>query len=108
MDTIFLFAPKDDDLANGIRCREFCPAAGTSESAASGTTNRSVSCYLYEQKRITLARDGVASLSISQGEELSRPSNIKSVISLRDGQVNSVGIGGVATRVVNGTFFSPF
>ena len=108
MDTIFLFAPKDDDLANGVRCREFCPAVGTPESAASGTTNRSVSCYLYEQNRITKARDGVASLSISQGKEIGRPSNIKSVISLQDGQVNSVGIGGVATRVVDGTFFSPF
>jgi len=108
MDTIFLFAPKDDDLANGIRCREFCPAVGTPESAASGTTNRSISCYLYEQNRLTSARDGVASLSISQGKEVGRPSNIKSVISLQDGQVNSVGIGGVATRVVNGTFFSPF
>ena len=108
MDTIFLFSPKDDDLANGIRCREFCPAVGTPESAASGTTNRSISCYLYEQNRLTSARDGVASLSISQGKEVGRPSNIKSVISLQDGQVNSVGIGGVATRVVNGTFFSPF
>ncbi|MBT3428785.1 MAG: PhzF family phenazine biosynthesis protein, partial [Proteobacteria bacterium] len=96
MDTIFLFAPKDDDLANGIRCREFCPAVGTPESAASGTTNRSISCYLYEQNRLTSARDGVASLSISQGKEVGRPSNIKSVISLQDGQVNSVGIGGVA------------
>ena len=108
MDTIFLYAPKDDDLANGIRCREFCPAVGTPESAASGTTNRSISCYLYEQNRLTSARDGVASLSISQGKEVGRPSNIKSVISLQDGQVNSVGIGGVATRVVNGAFFSPF
>ena len=108
MDTIFLFAPKDDDLANGIRCREFCPAVGTPESAASGTTNRSISCYLYEQNRLTSARDGVASLSISQGKEVGRSSNIRSVISLQDGQVNSVGIGGVATRVVNGAFFSPF
>ena len=108
MDTIFLFAPKDDDLANGIRCREFCPAVGTPESAASGTTNRSISCYLYEQNRLTSARDGVASLSILQGKEVGRPSNIRSVISLQDGQVNSVGIGGVATRVVNGAFFSPF
>lgn len=108
MDTIFLFAPKDDDLANGIRCREFCPAVGTPESAASGTTNRSISCYLYEQNRLTSARDGVASLSISQGKEVGRPSNIRSVISLQDGQVNSVGIGGVATRVVNGAFVSPF
>ena len=72
MDTIFLFAPKDDDLANGIRCREFCPAVGTPESAASGTTNRSISCYLYEQNRLTSARDGVASLSISQGKEVGR------------------------------------
>ena len=108
MDTIFLYAPKDDDLANGIRCREFCPAVGTPESAASGTTNRSISCYLYEQNRLTSARDGVASLSISQGKEVGRSSNIRSVISLQDGQVNSVGIGGVATRVVNGAFFSPF
>ena len=108
MDTIFLFAPNDDDLANGIRCREFCPAVGTPESAASGTTNRSISCYLYEQNRLTSARDGVASLSISQGKEVGRSSNIRSVISLQDGQVNSVGIGGVATRVVNGAFFSPF
>ncbi len=108
LDTIFVFAPSQGDWSNGIRCREFCPAIGSLESAASGTTNRSVSCYLYQRGRLVSTNDGSLTLSIFQGVEIARPSHITSVVSISAGDVSRVDIGGHATKVVNGIFLSPF
>ena len=108
LDTIFAFAPSQGDWSNGIRCREFCPAIGSLESAASGTTNRSVSCFLYQRGRLPSTNDGSVRLSISQGVEMARPSHITSVVSISAGNVSRVDIGGRAIKVLNGTFLSPF
>ena len=108
LDTIFAFAPSQGDWSNGIRCREFCPAIGSLESAASGTTNRSVSCFLYQRGRLPSTNDGSMRLSISQGVEMARPSHITSVVSISAGNVSRVDIGGRATKVVIGSFLSPF
>jgi trans-2,3-dihydro-3-hydroxyanthranilate isomerase len=108
LDTIFVFAPSKEGWSNGIRCREFCPAIGSLESAASGTTNRSVSCFLYERGRLASTNEGSLTLSISQGVELARPSHIASVVSISAGNVSRVDIGGRAVKVVNGSFLSPF
>ncbi|MGB1715479.1 MAG: PhzF family phenazine biosynthesis protein, partial [Arenicellales bacterium] len=108
LDTIFVFAPSRGDWSNGIRCREFCPAIGSLESAASGTTNRSVSCFLYQRGRLASTNEGSVTLSISQGVELARPSHIASVASISAGNVSRVDIGGRAVKVVNGSFLSPF
>ena len=108
LDTIFVFAPSQGDWSNGIRCREFCPAIGSLESAASGTTNRSGSCFLYQRGRLASANEESLELSISQGMEIARPSHITSVVSISAGNVSRVDIGGRATKVLNGSFLSPF
>ena len=108
LDTIFVFTPGQGDWSNGIRCREFCPAIGSLESAASGTTNRSVSCFLYQSGRLASTNEGSLTLSISQGVELARPSHITSVVSVSAGNVSGVDVGGRVSQVVNGSFLSPF
>ncbi len=104
MDTVFLFAPITENAADGIRVREFCPAVGTLESAASGTTNRAVSCYLYQASQLGDLRNGDLVLHSEQGNVLGRPSLITSRLSISQGQVAAVCVGGVATKTIEGSF----
>jgi len=104
VDTVFLFAPVTENAAGGIRVREFCPAIGTLESAASGTTNRAVSCYLYQANQLGDVRNGELVLHSRQGDELGRPSLITNRLSICDGQVAAVCVGGVATKTIEGSF----
>ena len=104
LDTVFLFSPVNETFAGGLRVREFCPAIGSPESAASGTTNRAVSCYLYQTHHLGDMQNGDIVLQSEQGNELGRPSLITSRLSICDGQVAAVYVGGVATKTIEGSF----
>ena len=105
IDTIALFAPASADAGKGIRCREFCPAIGTPESAASGTTNRAICCYLYQSGQLDTVKNGSLMLRCEQGHEVGRPSVILSELSAHDGEITEVRVGGVATKTIEGKFF---
>lgn len=104
MDTVFLFPPITENAADGIRVREFCPTVGTLESAASVTTNRAVSCYLYQANRLGDLRNGDLVLHNEQRNVLGRPSLITSRLSISQRQVAAVCVGGVATKTIEGSF----
>ena len=74
IDTIALFTPIAENTGPVIRCREFCPAVGTPEAAASGTTNRAISCYLYLAGQLGDLQNGRLTLRSEQGHEMGRPS----------------------------------
>ena len=74
IDTIALFTPIAENAGPVIRCREFCPAVGTPEAAASGTTNRAISCYLYLTGQLGDLQNGRLTLRSEQGHEMGRPS----------------------------------
>ena len=81
-----------------IRCRDFCPAVGTPEAAATGTTNRALACCLV---RSNLAGTGTGSSVVVavQGVEMGRPSLIRTEVTMVDGLPTRLHVGGVATRV---------
>ena len=105
IDTIALFTPIAEHTGPTIRCREFCPAVGTPESAASGTTNRAISCYLYLAGQLGELENGRLTLRSEQGHEMGRPSVVMSELSTRNGQVVEVRVGGLATKTIEGKFF---
>ena len=107
VDTIALFTPITENPDPMIRCREFCPAVGTPEAAASGTTNRAISCYLYQTGQLGDLQNGRLTLRSEQGHEMGRPSVIMSELSTRNGQVVEVRVGGLATKTIEGKFFLP-
>ena len=107
IDTIALFTPVEINSDPMIRCREFCPAVGTPESAASGTTNRAISCYLYQTGQLGDLQNGSLTLHSQQGHEMGRPSVVMSELSTRNGQVVEVHVGGLATKAIEGKFFLP-
>ena len=107
IDTIALFTPIAENTGPVIRCREFCPAVGTPEAAASGTTNRAISCYLYLAGQLGDLQNGSLTLHSQQGHEMGRPSVVMSELSTRNGQVVEVRVGGLATKTIEGKFFLP-
>ena len=106
IDTIALFTPVVEN-STMIRCREFCPAVGTPESAASGTTNRAISCYLYQAGQLGALQNGKLTLRSEQGHEMGRPSVVMSELLTRNGQAVEVRVGGLATKTIEGKFYLP-
>ncbi len=106
LETIALFCREVEHPGSTIHVRDFCPAVGVAESAAAGTTNAALACYLLRHALIERSRETLV-IEAEQGLELGRPSSIQSVIRQRDGVIDRLQVGGVATRVVDGQIELP-
>jgi predicted PhzF superfamily epimerase YddE/YHI9 len=95
-----------------VRLRDFCPAVGTDECAATGTTARAVACYLHERGSLaggTRQEEGhvVHRITLEQGREMGGPSQIACELVLTKGNaVQSVRVGGSAVPVAECVFSS--
>ena len=87
--------------------RDFCPAVGVPESAAAGTTNAALTAYLVRHQIVKGNSDGQLVVESEQGHEIGRPSSIRSVVSIDDGSIVRLQVGGVATRVMDGQLYLP-
>ena len=101
LETIVAFCFETEDPGCNLHVRDFCPAVGVSESAAAGTTNAALACYLLRHGAVTEI-DSTVSVTAEQGVELGRPSRIQSSIRLSEGEIQLLQVGGVATRVLEG------
>ena len=101
-DTLAVFTTETGDPGVTIRCRDFCPAVGTPEAAATGTTNRALACYLVRRNLAGTGTDNSVVIA-AQGVEMARPSLIRTEVSMVDGLPARLCVGGVATRVSEGT-----
>lgn len=98
IDSLAVFSPPERSVANTYEIREFCPAIGVDESAAAGTTNASVSCYLAAQGALMVDSQKIVRTTAHQGAELGRPSLIHSEIRFDDDQIVAVRTGGTAVE----------
>lgn len=98
IESIALFSLPDASVHNMYEIREFCPAIGVDESAAAGTTNASVSCYLAEHGFLTLTQPDLARTTAHQGALIGRPSIIRSEVRMKDGRITTVHTGGTAVE----------
>ena len=85
-DTVALFTTETEHRSSTLHCREFCPAVGTPEAPAAGTTNRALACYFLRHGLIDSASDGQRTVLAEQGYEMGRPSHIRTELTLRDGR----------------------
>ena len=104
IETIALFCSEVEDPSNRIHVRDFCPAVGVSESAAAGTTNAALTSYLVRQDLLPKEREQIR-VNAEQGLELGRPSSIQSIVTLDNGEIARLQVGGVATRVFDGQVY---
>jgi trans-2,3-dihydro-3-hydroxyanthranilate isomerase len=103
-DTVAVFSMETMDQRNTIHCREFCPALGTPEAAATGTTNRALACYLLKHGLIDAGADDELTVITEQGYEIGRPSLIRAELKVHHHRVVRIRVGGVATKTMEGVF----
>ena len=99
VDTVALIVADEADGDHDYRCRDLCPAVGTDEAAATGTTNRALACWLVRQDLLGVGVDGHHVLVAGQGIEMGQPSVVCSEVEVASGEVARVRVGGVATRI---------
>ena len=99
VDTVALIVTDVTDDDHDYRCRDLCPAVGTDEASATGTTNRALACWLVRQDLLGVGVDGHHVLVAGQGIEMGRPSAVCSEVEVVGGRVDRVRVGGVATRI---------
>lgn len=104
IETIAVFCTEVEDAQSTIHVRDFCPAVGVSESAAAGTTNAALSCYLLRHGIVPMKQEMIV-INAEQGLELGRPSSIQSRLTLSDNSILRLQVGGVATRVMDGQVY---
>jgi len=104
IDTIVVFTADTEEPNRTVHCREFCPAIGIPESAATGTTNRALACYLVNNGQVELNSDERCTVVAEQGYEMGRPSLITTEVMARDGEITTLRVGGTATKLIQGTF----
>jgi trans-2,3-dihydro-3-hydroxyanthranilate isomerase len=102
IDTIAAFCIEVEFAGNNFHVRDFCPAVGVPESAAAGTTNGALTSYLVKHRLFYDAGSGKIELTSEQGLEMGRPSTLYSIACLRNGEVERLQVGGVATKIIEG------
>ncbi len=83
-----------------VAMRMFAPPYGIPEDPATGSAAAALAALLAE---LDPSPDAAIALSITQGDEMGRPSRIEARAEKRDGAVAAVRVGGTAVRVMEGT-----
>ncbi len=107
IETIACFSTEVEQPDHEIHVRDFCPAVGVPESAAAGTTNAALTAYLIRHGIVDKNTTGKIDFKAEQGLELGRRSSIRSVVSIEDGEIVRLQIGGVASKVLEGSMYLP-
>lgn len=88
----FTLETEQDSTAH---CRNFAPAVGISEDAATGTSCAALSCLLYTYGQVTAQQ--ATQLSYEQGYELGEPSEILASLTISKNTIEEVRVMGRAT-----------
>ncbi len=102
LGTVIAFTPETSDPEAAWRCRDFCPAVGVDEAPAVGTSNGALACYLVRHGMLEPDGEGKIAVHAEQGYSLGRPSRIDVAMTVDNGEVVTVRVGGMATRIVSG------
>ena len=107
IETIACFCTQTVSEDHDIHVRDFCPAVGVPESAAAGTTNSALTSYLIRHDLVTFSTSGNIKIKAEQGLEINRPSSIESRVTMHEGVIGRLQVGGVAVRVLEGVLSLP-
>lgn len=96
----YLYSRQCVHTASGFHARMFAPKAGVPEDPATGSA---AICLASAVLRFDRLPDGLHKRVIEQGFEMGRPSFVTLTLAVRQGQLDTVRIGGHAVRVSEGT-----
>ncbi|MFT8392258.1 MAG: PhzF family phenazine biosynthesis protein [Sporolactobacillus sp.] len=78
-----------------VCCRNFAPLYGISEESATGTSTGALTCYLYKYSKT----QGKDILSFEQGYSMKCTSSIFSKLTIKNGEITCIEVGGTASNV---------
>ncbi|MBL4720637.1 MAG: PhzF family phenazine biosynthesis protein [Alphaproteobacteria bacterium] len=90
---------RDSDGVDRLRSRMFAPLGGTIEDPATGSASAALGAFLLS---LDPRADANAQISIKQGVDMGRPSEIELDVEKRDGRVVAVGVSGRCVPVMRG------
>jgi trans-2,3-dihydro-3-hydroxyanthranilate isomerase len=105
--TVAIFCTEVERPENSFHVRDFCPLVGVQESAAAGTTNAALTSYMIRNGVVPENGDEKIIMTSEQGHEIERPSSIRSVVSINNGNIIRLQVGGVATKFIDGELHLP-
>lgn len=94
---VYVIAPTE---AGRFACRMFAPLSGIEEDPATGSAAVAFAALWTEA---TAPADGTHTLTLRQGEDMGRPSDIMAAVTVEGGAVTSVELSGTAVMVAEGT-----
>ncbi len=106
-ETVAIFCLEVERPGAQIHVRDFCPAVGVAESAAAGTTNAALTAYLVHHNLVAETHEGKIIVVAEQGIEIERPSTLHSIVTMSNGAIDRLQVGGVATKVLEGELRLP-
>ena len=107
IETVAVFCREVTQREYDIHVRDFCPAVGANEAAAVGTTNAALTSYLIRHEVAHADSSDQLIVLAEQGFEMDRPSSIRSVVTLKNGAINRLQVGGIATKILDGKLYLP-
>ena len=99
-NSVYLYC-RDGD---GYSARMFAPNDGIYEDPATGSASAILAAQLLASADLG---DGINQVSLKQGEDMGRPSQIALSVDVTRGKIEAVRIGGAAVRVSNGSLQPP-
>jgi trans-2,3-dihydro-3-hydroxyanthranilate isomerase len=106
LERFTLFSLETLDPDNRVHLRHFAPGIGIVEDPVTGTAQGAVGAYLAEFG-LWGRRDGVITYTGEQGHAVDRPGCVFVEVTLTDGNVENVSVGGEAVIVFRGTLYLP-
>ena len=89
---LHVFVVSDDTDITAV-CRNFAPLYGIPEESATGTSNGALACYLHKYGILTGIQEEAA---FKQGIYMNRPSMIKAKLTIENGKLQEIWVGGEA------------
>lgn len=96
VDSAYLYVSRGE---NSYSARMFSPTAGIPEDPATGSASAILAAQLLDCRAIS---DGNTKISITQGEDMGRPSKIDLAVAVSDGKISEIRVAGTACRISSG------
>lgn len=97
----YLYTPNG---TSGFSARMFAPGNGIPEDPATGSASAILAAHLLHTGELS---EGTNHISLTQGVDMGRPSQIALTVDVISGKIEAVRIGGTAVRISNGTLQPP-
>jgi trans-2,3-dihydro-3-hydroxyanthranilate isomerase len=100
---VFVFSSQRGASRATVYSRMFAPEIGIVEDPATGGASGPLGCYLVRHKIVRA--DKAESMISLQGVKMGRPSHVHISIGLKNGNIDSVRVGGEAVLAGEGTLY---